>query len=128
MQKAINGFDRLVENIQDAAGDGVDDGIDVAFAQSEIEVPKETGALLATGMKIVDSATGPTRSKAFRYGEPGEGPGVIDYAAAVHEILKASHAPPTKAKFVEDPLVQSIPATKVATIKAAKKAVRKSFR
>lgn len=127
-QKAVNGVGRLKKRIEEAAQEGVDEGVDLVYAQSQIEVPKDTGALQATGQKVNKSRTGPRRSGAVRYGEPGEGEGIIDYAAAVHEILKASHAAPTKAKFVEDPLVQNVPGTKKATAAAAKKAVRRSFR
>lgn len=127
-QKAINGFTRLGENIQDAAGEGVNKGIDLVYDQSQVEVPKETGRLKKSGRKVPRKSTGPTRSKGVRYGDGALNSQGESYAAAVHEILKARHDAPTKAKFVEDPLVQNVPATKKATANAAQDAVRRSFR
>ena len=127
-QKAINGFTRLGENIQDAAGEGVADGIELVYEQSQIEVPKETGKLAKSARRVPRKQKGPVRSKGLRYGDGALNSSGESYAAAVHEILKASHAAPTKAKFVEDPLWQNIKGTKKATGDAAQRAVRKSFR
>lgn len=128
LQKAINGFTRLEENIQDAAGEGVDDGIELVYEQSQIEVPKDTGRLAKSARRVPRKQSGPVRSKGLRYGDGALNSNGESYAAAVHEILKASHAAPTKAKFVEDPLWQNIKGTKKATGDAAQRAVRKSFR
>jgi hypothetical protein len=129
LQKAINGCERLKNNLPEAQQEGLDVGIEAVMAQSQVEVPKDTNALAESAHIVNRSSSGTTRSKSVRYGEPGEGEGVLDYAAAVHEILKARHTAPTKAKYVEDPLVQEgIPVTKKATKVAAKKAVKRSFR
>lgn len=126
--KAMNGCDRLVKEMPRAAGDGVDDSVDNLMKKSQRQVPKETGALAETAHIVNHITGGYKRSKGVRYGQPGEGEGIIDYAAAVHEILKASHKSPTKAKYVEDPLVQGVPYDKRAVKKAVKSAVRRSFR
>lgn len=101
--------------------------IQVVFAQTQIRVPKETGRLAETG-KVEENSSGRRHvSNSIWYGEPGEGEGVVDYAAAVHEILSASHNPPTGAKFVEVPLIQSDTVAKALLEIATRRAKKKSF-
>lgn len=131
LQKAINGCDRLEKNLEEAAQDTVDAGTEVLMKESQIQVPKKTGQLAKSARYIFRKKSGPRRIKSVKYGyqlPDSSDETVLDYAAAVHEILKASHASPTKAKYVEDPLVQNVPSYKKSGVVAAKKAVRKSFR
>lgn len=127
--KTIRQLRRFREvGLERAAQGGVDRSVKKLFADSTFFVPKKTGALLSTAHIFVDSGSGSTRASGVRFGEPGEGEGIIDYAAAVHEILKASHAAPTKAKYVEDPLVQGEAFYKKVTMYEARKQVRRIFR
>lgn len=89
--------------------------------------PEETGhaaylALERTRTKAVDQTphvTGHLRDS-IHITEPEISPGRIKltigaggpeapYAAAVHERMDAYHEPPTKAKFIEDPLKEDLP-------------------
>ncbi len=126
--KARSAFTRMEREMKKGAEDSVDGAIDELKKESGIQIPKKTNALVGTQQVVVHSDSGSRVSKGVKYGEPGEGDGVIDYAAAVHEILKASHAPPTKAKFMEDPLFQGIPQNKRIGKAAMKEAVRRAFR
>jgi hypothetical protein len=128
IDKAIRGFEKLEREMPEAAQTTVDRSIGELAKLSRVQIPKKTGALVGTGREVVHSGTGYERSSGWKYGEPGEGEGIIDYAAAVHEILKASHDAPTKAKYIEDPLVQSVPLYKKFGMFAARAAVRKAFR
>jgi len=65
-----------------------------AFAQSQHEVPVRTGALKGSGSVVIDG-----NEVDIGYGGPSAG-----YALHVHEDLTAHHRPPTKAKFLEDPV------------------------
>jgi hypothetical protein len=78
---------------------------DVVYPQTQVEVPKDTGALRDTGvLKRGDK----TDSWQIKYGDsPVEDDHAVDYAKAVHEIYEHRHEPPTKVKFVEDPLKNS---------------------
>lgn len=125
---AANGFERLKKNLPDEASKGIEKSTRLLMVNSQKEVPRKTEQLAHTAHFVEISTTGMKRSRAVRYGEPGEGPGVIDYAAAVHEILKAKHAPPTKAKFVEDPLVNGIPDFKRFIIESVQNGVKRAFR
>lgn len=127
LEDANKGFNILKREMETAAGDTVKDGTDVLYDQSQIQVPVDTTALKNSGRRIYHSQTGPKRSMGIKYGFSGEGPNIIDYAAAVHEIIKASHVSPTKAKYVEDPLVQNIGEYKSISAMACKKAVGRSF-
>lgn len=113
--------------IPDVAGDAVLSHIRDVFSDTLVLVPKETGALQSTGHIDAVSITGPKRSWKIVYGEPGEGEGVIDYAAAVHEILTAKHPSPTQAKFVEQPLMESIPKARRKSATAIRKGIRRAF-
>ena len=82
-------------------------GIDIMFL-SQIEVPVDTGTLKGSARvnepeEYVDRVV---CTIGYGYGEeinPKTGERAIQYALPVHEILEASHKPPTKAKFLEDP-------------------------
>ncbi len=115
------------KNFEDAFEDAANAHIEVVFAQTQIRVPKETGRLAETGRVEHNSSGRRHVSNSIWYGEPGEGEGIVDYAAAVHEILSASHNPPTGAKFVEVPLIQSASVAKVLLEVAARRAKKKSF-
>lgn len=127
MKEAITGCDRLKEELPNSMSDGLDKCMDYLYDETQIEVPKKTGDLAATAHVVEHETIGNTRSKGLRYGEPGEGEGVIDYAAAVHEIIGASHAPPTKAKFVEDPLVQGLDEYRKFLSESSDNAVKEAF-
>ena len=126
--KAIRGFEKMENELPEAAQTTVNRSIDELAKQSRIQIPKKTGALVGTGHVVIHSSSGTERSSGYKYGEPGEGEGIIDYAAAVHEILKASHKSPTKAKYIEDPLVQGVSDYKKYGKFACRAAVRKAFR
>lgn len=74
------------------------------YVQSQIEVPVETASLKNSG-RVVEDMGKRTFKVSIIYGSPI---GIRDsskYAVYVHEDLSKKHAPPTKAKFVEDPLM-----------------------
>jgi hypothetical protein len=76
------------------------------FPETQRIVPVDTGLLKATGKVVVNES----RDVSIWYGDPTRdgGPGV-DYAAAVHEIIRARHEAPTQAKYVETPLFSMLP-------------------
>jgi hypothetical protein len=128
MRPTITKFKKFRRELPEACEEAADRSTDKLLVDSKFQVPKKSGALVGTAHKETIKDTGWSRTKSVKFGQPGEGEGIIDYAAAVHEILKAKHAPPTKAKFVEDPLVQGIPTYRRYTVTAAKRAVRRAFR
>ena len=68
-----------------------------AFALSQQQVPVRTGVLKNSGSIIRDGDD----MMVIGYGGAAS-----TYAIAVHENLTARHKPPTKAKYVEDPVNQ----------------------
>lgn len=127
MTEAQKGFVKLKKELPEAADETADKSTDLLYKESQKQVPVKTSALKNSGRKIDHSRSGPKRSIGVKYGYPGEGEGVLDYAAAVHEILKASHAPPTKAKYVEEPLVQGVREYESLGGMACQRAVGRSF-
>lgn len=107
---------RASEEMPKAVDAATKEHIEAVFAETKILVPKKTGALLSTGKVQKNETTADHSSYSIVYGG-----GEVDYAAAVHEILKASHAQPTQAKYVEEPLVASSPAAKTRITLAANK-------
>lgn len=125
--EADRGLEKLKEELGEAAQDGVDDGTDLLMDESQIQVPKKTGALSGSAEFVEHSNSGPKRSRGVKYGRTALNDQGESYAAAVHEILKASHAPPTKAKYVEAPLVENIKTYGRFTAAACRRAVGRSF-
>jgi hypothetical protein len=73
------------------------------FERSQYEVPVDTGALRSSGFITQPFVVGNQVAISIVYGQAA-----APYALWVHEILDAYHEPPTKAKFLEDPLTNSL--------------------
>ena len=123
----IEGTERLKHEMEDAAGETVDKGTDLLMFASQMQVPRATGELAASAKKKEHSMTGPRRIMGVHYGGGALNSNGESYPAAVHEILKASHPLPTKAKYVEDPLVENIKQYKSISAMACQKAVGRAF-
>lgn len=121
-------FARFEDRLGDAAGETVDRGTAWLMKRSQIEVPKQTGTLANSAFYVDHITSGPRRIKGVLYGEGALNTSGESYAAAVHEILKASHAPPTKAKYVEGPLLEGIPIFQKFGTFECRKVVRKTFK
>lgn len=73
------------------------------FEQSQLEVPVDTGALRSSGFITQPYIFGNQVAISIVYGQAA-----APYALWVHEILEYYHEPPTKSKFLEDPLTNSL--------------------
>lgn len=116
-------FKKFESDMAEAMDRTAKEHIEAVFAETQILVPKKTGQLAATGETTKNESATNKFSYSIHYGD-----NTVDYAAAVHEILKASHAPPTQAKFVEQPLVASQGAFKVKMTLAANNVKGTSFK
>lgn len=81
---------------------------------SQHEVPVEFAILKASGRVLEPVTDGRTIvvTLGYGYGEevnPRDGKTAAGYAIPVHERLDVRHDPPTKAKFLEDPVLAYIP-------------------
>ena len=70
------------------------------FNESQAQVPVATGTLRSSG-----EVSPPAVSAHQVSVEIGYGGAAADYALPVHEKIEAYHAPPTKAKYLEDPMI-----------------------
>jgi hypothetical protein len=70
------------------------------MTESVLECPHDTGTLRRSATVEDPKVNSRGLSVAFGYG--------TDYAAAVHEVTGNYHKPPTKAKFLEDPVLRHI--------------------
>jgi len=82
----------------------VQDVIEKVFAESQILVPVNTGALKASGEIVNETAS---MDGAFIGAYVTYGNGAVDYAVKVHEDLGMPHKSPTRAKYLEVPLNQN---------------------
>lgn len=73
------------------------------FERSQYEVPVDTGALRSSGFITQPYVTGNQVAISIVYGQAA-----APYALWVHENLEQRHAPPTKSKYLEDPLTESL--------------------
>jgi hypothetical protein len=128
MKEARSAFNRMRTSIPDAVDDALGEHIQEVYDETQVRVPRKTEALAGSARVTKDSTPRTKPAHRVTYGEPGEGEGVIDYAAAVHEILDAEHAPPTGAKYVEQPLLESIPHAQKTVKKHIKDRVKEEFR
>jgi hypothetical protein len=126
--KAMRGFQNMRDHAESKVREGVNEHTQDVFDETQARVPRKTNALAGTGRIEEKPTVGGKISSTIWYGEPGEGPGVIDYAAAVHEILDAKHDPPTGAKYVEQPLMESAPKAEEKIGGKMKELVKESFR
>lgn len=125
LKKTLKKADKVFD---DHAEQAVKDETQDVFDETQVRVPKDTTALQNTG-KIEENKRGKhVFSRSIWYGDPGEGDEIVDYAMAVHEILDATHAPPTGAKYVEQPLIESAEEFKKIVAKEMEKAVKEAFK
>lgn len=83
------------------------------FAESQIQVPVDTATLKASGRVMEPEIIGDEMVGVIGYAygsavSPRTGRPVWAYALPVHERTEVHHAPPTKAKFLEDPALAYI--------------------
>jgi hypothetical protein len=90
-------YARFVTNLEDVMAD--------IFAETQVLVPVETGALKRSGRVVREAVTADGVVLSIAYGGPSE-PRYVDYAVYVHERLDVRHAPPTQAKFIEVPMLR----------------------
>lgn len=86
-----------------AAEQGIYQEAQVAFGDSQVEVPVDTGALRASGQVHPPRTEGSWIIVEITYGGAASA-----YAEIVHEDLTAAHAAPTKAKYLETPVMRRV--------------------
>lgn len=115
MGLSLNGLEEFraaFERLRDRSRQELDSTVkrhmeDDVLPKTQEKVPIATGALKGTGRVEPGSKNG---SYAVWYGDSAvNNDSMVDYAAAVHEIEHARHDPPTQAKFVQEPLEESVP-------------------
>ena len=75
----------------------------VIFAKSQVLVPVDTGVLRGSGGVSAIQGSGQGMYVDIFYGGPA-----ASYALYVHEIIGNYHKPPTQAKYLEQPFMQSL--------------------
>lgn len=117
-RRDLRGISRRVEAAARNTGRTLAQGV---FADTQREVPKDTGALAASG-RMDENTGGSVFTWNIQYGNSNVDRIGVYYAAAVHERA-ARHAAPTKMKFVEDPMVRSTPLWQRSIARAVRRAI-----
>lgn len=73
------------------------------FAKSQVLVPVDTGVLRGSG-----GVSAPQRGESGYFVDIFYGGPAAPYALYVHEILGNYHKPPTQAKYLEQPFMESL--------------------
>jgi hypothetical protein len=95
--------DRGPETVDEAVKDHV---VEDLYPATFNRVPKASGRLAGTAVISPGDKQG---SWKLTYGDSSvNDDSKVDYAAAVHNIDKAKHAPPTSSRFVEEPLKEGV--------------------
>ncbi len=94
---------KVVKRLDESTPDAIRFGLEPIFQESQRLVPVDRGPLKASGfIEVRKTAGGAQAAIGYgRYGRP-------TYAAFVHERLDLRHAPPTQAKFLEEPIMKGI--------------------
>ncbi len=92
------------------------------FERSQFEVPVDTGALRSSGYITQPFVAGNQIAISIVYGQAA-----APYALWVHEMMESYHEPPTKAKFLEDPLTNSLEDFRVGFRAALEAAIEGRF-
>lgn len=100
MQHIIKEFKRWNLHMDNEGAQILKDALAPTFQKTQIEVPKDTLALKNSGYLIVKKFRGKTQVE-MGYGKGGH----PNYAAIVHEKLEYAHKSPTKAKYLEGPIL-----------------------
>ncbi len=101
---AVKGLDEFARTAVIKAAAAWWDVTNVTMTRSEeVECPVKTGALRSTGWNEL------TMTEDEIVCELGYGSEAVKYAFVQHENLAFHHNPPTKAKFLEDPIRQDAP-------------------
>lgn len=94
----------IIEQFEDVTPELMVEVLQPIFDESQVLVPKDTGALKDSGyLEIVSNSRGDQRVE-MGYGKNGS----PDYAVYVHEMVQIPHRPPTQAKFLEKPLNEGL--------------------
>lgn len=101
MDVIVENFRALTDNIDSQTGQIVLEALEPTFEMSQELVPVEFGELKASGYLEMSQTKGHATVE-MGYGKGGH----PDYAIIVHEDLEAYHAPPTQAKYLQQPLEQ----------------------
>lgn len=108
IDKTIRKFDRFKDVLPDRGQEAAEEYSEIVFDVSQILVPRDTGALADSGRTGVSDDTGSRRAAYVHYGNSSTDRVGVFYAAAVHERFDHYHAPPTQAKYVEQPLFAQV--------------------
>ena len=91
------------QNAPKAVAQAIYEEAQVIFAKSQVLVPVDTSALRGSGDVSAIQGSGQGVYVDIFYGGPA-----APYALYVHEIIGNYHNPPTQAKYLEQPFMESL--------------------
>jgi hypothetical protein len=101
MKNVIARYEKLIRSMKSATPDILYNAMIPVFEKSQEYVPKDTGALEASG--VLEVSTGEFPAATITYGDKDTW-----YAALVHEFVWLNHEPPTRAKYLQNAMEEEI--------------------
>ena len=102
-KELVNALKAGKEDTPRAIAQAIWEEANVIFAKSQILVPVDTGVLRGSGGVSAPQMGNQGYFVDIFYGGPA-----ASYALYVHEIIGNYHKPPTQAKYLEQPFMQSL--------------------
>ena len=102
-QKIVRNYQKFVNHVENVSADIMIEALQPTFHLSQTYTPKLTGALRLSGY-VEATHRGKMPRVEIGYGKHGS----PDYAAIVHEKVEYRHAPPTRSKFLEAAMNETV--------------------
>lgn len=102
-QKIVRNWQRFVNHVENVSADIMVEALKPTFDLSQTYTPKLTGALRESGY-IETTHRGKMPRVEIGYGKHGS----PEYAAIVHEKVEYRHNPPTRSKFLEAAMNETV--------------------
>jgi len=116
LQRAL---EKLGDRAQAELGKALYAEAELIMTESKKQCPVDTGTLRSTGYVKQSEEKGDLVEVEMGYGGPA-----APYAVWVHELTELHHNPPTKAKYLEDPVKAATPKLPGALAKRLRKVVK----
>lgn len=103
MASIVSNYNMLINNLNGATPDIIMNAMQPVFDKSQEYCPVDTSALIASGIVFLETDAQNRPKVTIQYGDEDAW-----YAALVHESVWLNHAPPTRAKFLQNAMEEEI--------------------
>ena len=120
VDEAVQKLNKALRDIENATLEGMKDGAEIIIAKSQEYVPVDTGTLKASAFVDTEEPGDGILRVSLGYDKDGSAP----HAVYVHERLDQKHEAPTRAKFLQTAVFETVKEVVEAIEKKAKKVTK----